>query len=113
MAGSMILGWIPLPVESAAYGIRGLPEALVVSLRAYWVIVLLNLAHQAWPVWREIRRGGESPTNPFVSLGRVLVVCTVMVVLHVIHVNAIAVAVLLFLFYIPDDIFAKRVLGMQ
>ena len=96
MAGSMILGWIPLPVETTASDIRGLPEALMVSLREYWVIVLVNLAHQAWPVWREMRRGGESPTNPIVSVGRVLVVCTVMMVLHVIHVNTIAVVVLLF-----------------
>ncbi len=41
------------------------------------------------------------------------VVCTVMMVLHVIHVNTIAVVVLLFLFYIPEDVFAERVLGMR
>lgn len=46
-------------------------------------------------------------------MGLVLVVCTVMMVLHAVHLNPIAVAFLLFLFYIPEDVFAERVLGMD
>jgi len=37
----------------------------------------------------------------------------VIAILHVTQINSLAVVVLLFLFYIPDDVFAERVLGMQ
>lgn len=71
MAGSMILGWIPLPGGAATEHVRWLPTALLLTVREYWVMVLVNLAYQGWPVWRAIRGAGtnhrRTPSCPWDS----------------------------------------------
>jgi hypothetical protein len=69
----MILGWISLPVIAPTD--QPLTLAFMVCLRAYWLMIVVNMVHLFLPVWRALRSGEESPNIVFGSVGRVRVKC--------------------------------------
>lgn len=113
-AGLFLLDLVPLPGEVSDRGVvAALVQLLGVCLTAYWAMVVVNGPVELWRVWTAIRSGSGSPTNPFVSVGRVMVAGTAMVLFHFLRIDSVAVALLLFLYYLPEEVFAERVLGMR
>lgn len=113
IAGLYLIDWVPLPAElSMPKTVFSLVEAFWICFVAYWGMAAVAFVAHLVHVVRAIRAGRTSPSHPFVSVGRVLVVATMMSGLLWVTVDSVAVAILLFVLYIPDDVFGEKVLGL-
>ena len=61
MALNLILGWIPLPVETPPEQVPTVVFAFQVCIQEFWPLIAVNMVHQFLPVWQAIEPGVSHP----------------------------------------------------
>jgi len=81
------------------------------ALKAYWPIVLANLLVK-WPDFQQVKfdlKGGkEIMTKPYVTVVKIHMLIFVFAGMSALHVNRFAIYPILFLFFFPMEMFAKK-----